>query len=93
MKLHVPQEIIEAERKISRWFTANNVKDWELGNSKSRCVGLDAETLAKLQAWAALADSESGDDEWQRGYNAARHDVATLLRDKQTIPCEKQTVS
>ncbi len=31
-----PQEIIEAERKVSAWFADRNIRDWHLGGSRSR---------------------------------------------------------
>ncbi len=32
----IPQEIIEAEAKVSRWFAERNIQQWELGGSKKR---------------------------------------------------------
>lgn len=31
-----PREIIEAERKVSAWFAERNIREWQLGGSKSR---------------------------------------------------------
>lgn len=35
-RLYPPQEIIEAERKVSMWFAENNITEWELGGSRKR---------------------------------------------------------
>lgn len=32
----IPQEIMEAERKLSTWFAQNNIQTWGLGRTKSR---------------------------------------------------------
>lgn len=31
-----PREIIDAERKVSAWFAERNIREWQLGGSRSR---------------------------------------------------------
>lgn len=31
-----PREIMEAERKVSTWFAERNIREWQLGGSRSR---------------------------------------------------------
>lgn len=32
----IPAEVVQAEQTLSHWFASENIKQWELGNSRNR---------------------------------------------------------